>query len=307
MRTILPDEMQHRDRHQLLIAGVSPRPIALVSTVDSHGIGNLAPYSFFNAFSSKPPIVAIGPATAVKTGREKDTWRNITDTGECTISTVTSAMVHRVNLASAPYPDTVDEFEKSGLTKQKSRIVQPPFAGESPFAMECVLVESIALKRDLGGNGNLMLLEVVAFHVADSVWENGTISPAKMDLVGRMGLSWYTGTRDIFTAIQPSHLPMGMDALPEDVRTSMVLTGNDLAQLAYLPEIPKADPDFIQSVQSLNADSVEIELKCENPKGALAAFIRLGNTNDVISRHRIAKAFIASNLVYEAWQVILYG
>ncbi len=305
MRTILPSDLSHRDRHQLLLSGVAPRPIAFVGSMDANGVPNLSPYSFFNAFASKPPIVAIGPAIAARTGEPKDTWLNILATGECTISTVSYAMVHRMNVAAAPYPSDVDEFVKSGFTKAPSHVVRPPFVAESPYAMECKLIQNIELGRDVGGNGNLMLLEVVAFHVADSVMVNGQIDPGRMDLVGRMGHAHYTRTTDRFEAVQP-HLPcIGIDALPDHIRHSEVLTGNDLARLAYVPVLPMLDGSFPQFDEAYMADSVEIELDAGNPLGALYAMMKHGQQRDRGLRHRIAKAFLAKDEVEHAWQTLL--
>ena len=305
MHTILPEELSHRDRHQLLLAGVSPRPIALVSTIDEDGVANLSPFSFFNAFASKPPIVAIGPAIAARTGQPKDTWLNILSTKECTISTVSYSMIHKVNLAAAPYPPEVDEFVKAGFSKGASRFVKAPYVVESPYAMECILMENIELRRDIGGNGNLMLLEVVAFHVADSVMMNGDIDPRRMDLVGRHAHGYYSRTQDLFEAVQPPHLCIGIDALPDHIRTSEILSGNDLARLAYVPVLPMLDGSFPQFDPQYKADSVEIELLAGNPLGALYAMLREGKQRDRGLRHRIAKAFIALDKIDEAWQTLL--
>jgi flavin reductase (DIM6/NTAB) family NADH-FMN oxidoreductase RutF len=305
MKTILPDDLSHRDRHQLLLAGVSPRPIAFVSSLSSAGTPNLAPYSFFNAFASRPPIVAIGPAIAAKTGTPKDTWLNILETGEATISVVTYSMVHKVNLASAPYPGEVDEFVKAGFSKAPSTLVKPPYVAESPYAMECRLMENIELRRDIGGNGNLMLLEVVAFHVADSVMVDGKIDPRRMDLVGRMSGSYYSRTTSVFEAVQPPHQCIGIDALPDQIRTSEILTGNDLAKLAYVQVLPMLDGSFPQFSEDYRADSVEIELLASNPMGALYAMLQNGSQHDRALRHRIAKAFIANDQLDEAWQTLL--
>ncbi len=305
MKTIYPDDLSHRDRHQLLLGGVSPRPIALVASLDAQGTPNLAPYSFFNAFASRPPIVAIGPAIAAKTGTPKDTWLNILETKEATISVVSYSMVHRVNLASAPYPSEVDEFIKAGFTKSSSTLVAPPFVAESPYAMECRLMENIELRRDIGGNGNLMLLEVVAFHVADSVLVNGKIDPLRMDLVGRMGGSHYTRANQIFDAVQPPHQCIGIDALPDHIRNSDILTGNDLAKLAYVPVLPMLDGSFPQFEPEFRADSVEIELLADNPMGALFAMLQQGKQHDRALRHQIAKAFIRCDELDAAWQTLL--
>ena len=304
MRTILSSDLSHRDRHQLLLSGVSPRPIAFVTSVDADGYVNLSPFSFFNAYASNPPIVAIGPAIAAKTGRAKHTWLNILATRECTISAVSHSMVHAMNLTAAEYPNEVDEYLKAGFTKRDSVKVTPPSVAESPYSMECRLMENIELRRDIGGNGNLMLLEVVAFHVADSVLRNGKVDPRALDLVGRMGGAYYTRTQDIFEATQPPHIPIGMDGLPEHIRTSSVLTGNDLARLAYVPTPPAVDPAFLQFEDAVVADSLEIELAMFRPKNALYAWLQTGNRSNVTELHRIAQVFIAQGMVDEAWQTL---
>lgn len=305
MRTILPADLSHRDRHQLLLSGVAPRPIAFISTIDAQGVANLSPYSFFNAFASNPPIVAIGPAIAAKTGQAKDTWLNILATQECTISSVSFSMVQQMNVAAAPYPPEVDEFDKAGFTKAASSIVRPPYVAEAPYAMECRLMENIELRRDIGGNGNLMLLEVVAFHVSESVLVDGVIDPAKMDLVGRMGYNHYARTTDRFMTTQPTIPCVGIDALPDHIRTSAVLTGNDLGRLATVPVLPMLDGSFPDFDAQYAADSVDIELHSGNPMGALYAMLQRGQQHDRNLRHRIAKAFLERDEVEYAWQTLL--
>ncbi|MCX6139838.1 MAG: flavin reductase family protein [Candidatus Kapabacteria bacterium] len=305
MRTILPNELSHRDRHQLLLSGVSPRPIAFVTSVDLEGNVNLSPFSFYNAYASNPPIVAIGPAIAAKSGRAKHTWLNILATGECTISAVSYSMVHSMNLTAAEYPHEVDEYGKAGFTKRPSVQVIPPSVAESPYSLECRLMENIELRRDIGGNGNLMLLEVVAFHVADSVMIDGRVDPRGLDLVGRMGHAYYTRTQDLFEAVQPPHLPIGIDGLPDLIRTSTVLTGNELAQLAYVPGLPMHDGSFPQFDQSFRADSLDIELSCGRPEGALYVWLQNGDREDKTTLHRIAQMFIGQNKIDEAWQTLL--
>lgn len=306
MKTIFPADLGHRERHQLLLGGVAPRPIAFVTSADSEGQVNLAPFSFFNAYSSRPPIVAIGPAIGAKSGLAKDTLLNIQATQECTISAVTYSMVHRVNITSAPYPASVNEYHKAGFTEAKSSIVSVPFVAESPYALECKLIQNIELRRDIGGNGNLMMLEVVAFHVADSVLdEAGNIDPARMDLVGRMGQSWYSRANSLFKAVQPSHQPIGFDGLPEHILHSPVLTGNDLAQLAYVPILPMLDGSFPQFPEEFKADSIEIELAAGNPMGALFAMMQRPALRTELMRHRIAQAFIRNGMIDEAWQTLL--
>lgn len=306
MKTIFPDHLSHRDRHQLLLGGVAPRPIAFVTTVDANNVVNLAPFSFFNAYSSRPPVVAIGPAIGGKSGIPKDTLLNLLATKECTISAISFGMVHKTNLASAPYPPEISEYDKSGFTQAASSIVRPPYVAESPYALECKLIQNIELFREQGGNGNIMLLEVVAFHVSQSVMDaDGRIDPRRMDLVGRMGGSWYTRTRELFSTVQPAHIPIGFDALPDHIKHSAVLTGNDLAQLAYVPVLPTLDGTFPEFTTEFMADDVETELLAHNPMGALFVLIGSGLQRNELLRHRIAKEFIRQGMINEAWQTLL--
>ncbi len=307
MRVILPSDLSHRDRHQLLLGGVAPRPIALVATISAEGTVNLAPFSFFNAFASNPPIVAIGPAIAAKTKLPKDTYLNILATEQCTISIVTYSMVHKTNLTSAPYPAFVNEFDKAGFTPSPSTRIRPPWVAESPYALECILMQNIELRRDIGGNGNLMLLEVVAFHVSDSVWTDGRIDPRKMDAVARMGGAWYTRTRDVFSAQQPQHLPIGIDSLPDNIKRSVILTGNDLAQLAYVAELPDRDPSFPVFHEDFKADHLDVELSNNNPEGALYVAMNNNLLHDENLLHSIAQLFIHAGRIHEAWQTLLLG
>ena len=240
-REITPGDIPHRDMHQILLSGVAPRPIALVSTISNNGIPNLAPYSFFNAYASNPPIIAIGPAISAATGKVKDTYTNIVETGECTINAVTFAMTEQISLASCEFSPEVDEFVKSGLHPLQSVLVKPFRVKESPFQMECKLVESIALMRERGGNGNIMLLEVVKVHVNEAMFINDRIDPQQLDLVARMGYDFYCRAHGdaIFEVFKPKWNGIGIDALPEFLRESTVLTGAQLAKLAGIKEIPQ--------------------------------------------------------------------
>ncbi len=305
MAIFYPGEMSHKDRHQLVLSGVSPRPIAFIGSQDADGVCNLSPYSFFNAFASNPPIVAIGPAIAARTGKVKDTWRNIMDTGECTISTVPYSIVHSMNITAGDYPPEVDEFVMAGLTKRASVIVAPPSVAESPYAMECKLMQNIELRRDVGGNGNIMLLEVVAFHVADSAMSGGKIDPRRLDHVARMGGNHYARTTDLFEAAQPLHACIGIDQLPEHVRTSPILTGNDLARLAYVDVLPMLDGSYPQFDASYRADSFEIELTSGNPDGALFVLLNSPQRHDRILLHRVAQLLISQGRISDAWQTVL--
>lgn len=299
-----PAEIPHPQMHGILLSGVSPRPIAFVASRSSEGNINLAPFSFFNAFASKPPVVAIGPAVSVRSGKVKDTWRNILETGECTISAVTYGMLHQMNIAAAEYPHGTDEFVKAGLTKVPADTVNVPYVGESPFAMECRLIENIELFRQEGGNGNIMLLRIHRIHVKESVLSEGKIDPRKMNLIARMGYHWYARvTPDVcFELPQPGEkCGIGFDALPEPIRRSPILTGNDLGQLASVLSLPERDPSFAEIRSS--ADSIEHELIARNPRGALEAALRTSSA-DQWTLHRIAQAFLANSDILSAWQTL---
>ena len=248
----IPGEVPKRDMHQILLSGVAPRPIALVSTISKDGILNLAPYSFFNAFASNPPIIAIGPAISAATGKIKDTYTNIIETGECTINAVTFDMTEQISLASCEFPPDVNEFEKTSLHPIESHKVRAPRVMESPFQMECALIESIALKRDIGGNGNIMLLEVVKIHADEHAFSDGKLDPQKLDLVARMGYDYYCRAHGnaIFEVFKPKWNGIGIDALPDFIKHSNMLTGAQLAKLAGIKEIPQKEPaEFMLAIQ----------------------------------------------------------
>mgnify|MGYP001319307992 CR=1 FL=1 len=234
-----PTEISIKDTYQLLISGIAPRPIALVSSIDLNGVLNLAPFSFFNGFGANPPIVGFSPALSGKTGLPKDTLLNIEDTKEFTISIVTSEIVEQVSLSSCSYDRQVDEFVKSGLNKYDSKLIAPPGVKDSPFFMECKLHKII----DLGGkpaSGNLILGEVVMFHVNESIIDSSDkIDPVKIDQVGRSGGPFYVKTKNsLFSINKPNAKGIGFDMLPKEVLKSE-LSGNNLAKLAGVSTIPK--------------------------------------------------------------------
>ncbi len=240
--TFSPDDMTLSERNHIMLGGIAPRPIALVGTISGAGHINLAPFSFYNALSANPPIVAFSPAFRGSDGSPKHTLLNILETGEFTINAVTSSMVEQVSLTSADYPAGVDEFVKAGLTKRTSEVIQPPGVAESPFIMECKLYDH----QDFGGgpgSGNLVLGEVLRFHVSQSVYIDGRLDPFKLDLIGRMGGAWYCRASGpaLVEIAKPRHVGIGIDALPDWIRTSSVLTGNDLARLAGVERLPDAD------------------------------------------------------------------
>ncbi len=302
-----PTLISHRDFHQILLSGVAPRPIAFVSSMNSDGQVNLAPFSFFNAFASKPPVVAIGPAIAAATGREKDTLLNILQTGECTISTVSYSFVQQMNLASTDYEPGVDEFVKSGLTKASSDLVKAPYVAESFFSMECSLIQNIELFREQGGNGNIMLLKVLRVHVKEKAMTDGKIDPRKMDLVARMGYKWYARVQaeDCFEAGQPRLRGIGMDNLPSFIQQSRLLSGNDLAQLAMVEKVPEIDPQFsletvLNTLGSIENAKQNAELTALS-NSIRAAAPKLGDED----RHRLAAICCQQGHSDWAWQCLL--
>ncbi len=241
IKTIIPSELPTSEMHQYLVTAVAPRPIALVSTVDEDGNANLAPYSFFNAFSSNPPIVVFSSNRRVRNNTTKDTLHNVTATRECVINMVSHDIVHQVAVASCEYPSDVNEFTKSGLTPLTSDVVRAPRVAEAAVQMECKVRDIISLGEH-GGAGNLVVCEVVRFHVQERVLdERGKIDQNKIDLMGRMGRIAYvraSGNALVNIAQPVEPLGIGFDGLPAHIRNSSVLTGNDLAKMAGKPALP---------------------------------------------------------------------
>lgn len=191
MREFYAKDLSATESLKLLLGGVGPRPIALVSTISKEGISNLSPFSFFNAFGSNPPIVAFSPSRRGRDGSFKDTYYNLKETKECVIQAVPYNIVKQVNISSAEYPRGVDEFVESGLTPIDSVVVKPKRVKESPFQMECRLYDLIHL-GDKPGSGVLAICEVLVFHVSENVFKDGSIHPDCLDLVGRNGGEFYT-------------------------------------------------------------------------------------------------------------------
>lgn len=238
-RTLFPEQLDTAQSLALLTGGVGPRPIALASTISPGGVRNLAPFSFFNAFGANPPMVAFAPNRRGRDGTVKHTYLNAVAVGEFVIATVSYAMVQQMNIASAEYPEAVDEFVKAGFTPRPALRVKPDLVAESPFQMECRLHREVELGAG-PGSGLLLVGEVLAFHAREDCWEDGALDPRRLDLVGRNGGSWYTraGGAALFELPKPAGCPMGLDALPGPIRASAILTGNDLGKLALCAQPP---------------------------------------------------------------------
>lgn len=240
-----PDQTSLREVHNLLLSGVSPRPIALVSTISEDGIDNLAPFSFFNAFGANPPYLAFSPAYSGKDGSAKDTLLNLEKIPQCVVHAVPYDMVEQVSLASTAYNPDLSEFVKAGFDTLASEVVKPKRVKNSPFHMEC-LVEQIIPLGGTKGSGNLVLCRVVRFHISEAVMQDGKMMPEALDLVGRNGFNYYTRASGsaLFTVDKPTGQGMGIDQLPAIIRESTILTGNDLGQLGSLEKLP--DQDSVQ-------------------------------------------------------------
>ena len=251
MLSVTPEELTVPKLHQLLLGSVGPRPICFASTIDAQGNRNLAPFSFFNVFSANPPILVFSPARSGRTNESKHTHDNVKEVPQVVINVVTYDMVHQMSLTSSPYAKGVDEFVKSGFTPIDSELVKPARVKESPVQLECEVQEVIELGQN-GGAGNLVICKVLKIHIDESILnENGQIDQTKIDLVARMGGDWYCRAHGeaMFELVKPlTNCGIGVDALPEHIRLSHILSGNDLGQLGNVETIP--DNDFIQAVKA---------------------------------------------------------
>ncbi len=269
-----PKDLSIPEVHRLLLGGVAPRPIALVSTISKDGINNLSPFSFFNAFGANPPIVAFSPSRRGRDASLKDTYNNLIETRECVIQAVTHTMVEQVSLASAEYAPYVDEFVKSGLTPIESHLVKPKRVKESPFHMECKLLE-IKSFGEGGASANLAICEVIKFHIDENVFTNGIVDPKKIDLVARMSGDYYTRSEaGVFVVAKPEGKKcIGYDQVPKHIKESEIYSANDLGKFGNSEVIP-TDAEvssFISEMQ--NEKSTDFEPSYD-------AFIKYQNLND---------------------------
>lgn len=246
---------------------IAPRPICFASTIDKSGNVNLSPFSFFNMFSSDPPILVFSPSRRVRDNTTKHTLENVLEVPEVVINIVEYHMVHQVSLASCDYPKGTNEFEKAGFTAEPATVVRPPMVKESRIKFECRVNEVKPLGNS-AGSGNLVISEVLVMHVQDKLLnEQGMIDQEKMSHVARLGGDWYcsVGPDNLFKVQKPNiHLGIGIDALPVSIRSSKYLTGNDLGKLANITTIPHIDPSYDdaglrQIVQYYAVDPLEME------------------------------------------------
>jgi flavin reductase (DIM6/NTAB) family NADH-FMN oxidoreductase RutF len=270
---------------------VAPRPICFASTINKQGQVNLSPFSFFNMFSSNPPVVIFSPARRVRNNTTKHSLHNVQEVPEVVINIVTYDMVQQVSLASCEYPEAVNEFTKAGFTEEPATLVRPPMVKESKVKMECRVLEIKSLGTE-GGAGNLVICEVLRLHIDDALLdENKKLDQRKIQHVARLGGNWYckVDESNLFEVEKPNvQLGIGVDALPANIRLSRILSGNNLGQLANVSEMPAIDPAFsddhlkqIIQYYSVSPDEMETEL------------------------HHYAKKLLDQGNVQAAWQVLL--
>lgn len=242
--------------HKLLLGGVAPRPIALVSTISKDGINNLSPFSFFNAFGANPPIVAFSASRRGRDATLKDTYNNLIETKECVIQAVTHSMVEQVSLASVEFSSGIDEFIKSGLTSIDSDLVKPKRVKESPFQMECKLLDMRSFGEG-GAAANLAVCEVIKFHVAEDLFSNGIIDPIKIDLVARMSGDFYSRAGSgVFVVEKPiGKKCIGYDQIPKHIRDSEIYSANDLGKFGNSESIP-GDNDVKEFIKNLRDEKI---------------------------------------------------
>jgi len=295
MRTITPGTIETRDLHQFLLGCVAPRPIAFVSTVDENGRTNLAPYSFFNAFSSNPPIVVFSSNRKVVDNTTKDTLHNIRATGQAVINMVNHDIVRQMAVASVSFDSGISEFDKTGLTPVPAETVSAFRVEESPAQLE-VKVQDIITLGEHGGAGHLIICRVEKLHIRESVIENGRINPHKIDLMGRMGRAYYcrASGNAIETIVQPvMKVTIGYDALPDSIKYSEVLSGNDLGLLAGLENAP-SDRD-IEAVRA--RPKVQRSLETADPATALHHLAKMYLRDDADRQKAAAILYLADQLV----------
>lgn len=238
-----PKVLSTAEFHGYMLSAVAPRPIAFASTVDKAGNVNLSPFSFFNAFSANPPVLIFSPARRVRDNTIKHTLENVYEVPEVCINIVNFDMVQQMSLASTEYDKGINEFIKSGLTPGPSKKIRPPAVKEAPVNFECKVIEIKPLGKN-GGAGNLIICEVLLMHISQDILSNeGKIIPNKLDAVARMGGNWYARAHEpsLFEVEKPIKTKgVGIDSLPEHIRNSSILTGNDLGKLGNIQALPDA-------------------------------------------------------------------
>ena len=284
-------ELKPVDKQYYLQHVIAPRPVCFASTVDKEGKVNLSPFSFFNLFSTHPPVVIFSPSRRVRDNTTKHTLQNVLEVPEVVINIVTYDMVQQTSLASCEFPKGMNEFIKAGFTPVPATLIKPPMVKESKVNLECKVLEVKSLGTE-GGAGNLVICEVLRMHIADELLdENNKIDQREINHVARLGGDWYcqVNEQNLFQVEKPNtQLGIGIDDLPDHIRNSKILSGNNLGQLANVQELPVIDASFeddhlkqIIQYYNLSPDEMEKEL------------------------HLYAKKLLDGGKLREAWQVLL--
>lgn len=294
MLTIKTSELTPAQLQNYMQYAVAPRPICFATTIDAAGNINLSPFSFFNMFSTNPPLCVFSPARRVRDNTTKHTLENVLEVKECVINIVNYAMVQQTSLASTEYAKGVNEFEKAGFTMLPSQMVKPPRVAEAPVQMECVVREVIHLGENPGA-GNLILAEVKMIHIKEEILDtDGKIDQAKIDLVARLGGDWYCRVtpESLFKVAKPlTTLGIGVDALPKAVRNSKVLTGNDLGMLGNIEQLPT---------------DAEVDAMRNHPEVKEIFDATIGDPgNQERELHQLAQQWLSKGIVNDALKVVL--
>jgi flavin reductase (DIM6/NTAB) family NADH-FMN oxidoreductase RutF len=287
MLTIDPKSISVPKLQGYMQSAVAPRPIAFVSSVDKEGKVNLSPFSFFNMFSMNPPVLVFSPSRRVRNNTTKHTLQNVLEVPEVVINIVSYSMVEQASLASCDFPKGINEFEKAGFTPLASAKVKPPRVAESKVSFECKVTRVIPLGNE-GGAGNLVICEVLLFHIHEEVLDtDGRIDPQKMDAVARMGADYYcrASGESVFVVPKPNEkVGIGLDRIPEHIRNSRVLTGNDLGRLGNIEQLPEQE--------EVKQFQVSDEWKAAATEGEETL-------------HRLAQRLLREGRVEEAWKALL--
>ncbi|AGA78744.1 flavin reductase family protein [Echinicola vietnamensis] len=296
IKTISPKEVPTATFHRYMLGAIAPRPIAFVSSIDRVGQINLSPFSFFNAFGSNPPVLVFSPSRRVRDNTTKHTLENVSEVPEVVVNIVNYEMVQQMSLASTEYERGINEFVKAGLTEERSVFVKPPRVKEAPVAFECKVLEIRPIGEE-GGAANLVICEILLIHIDETILtEGGEIAPDKLDAVARMGGDWYCRANGnaLFKVKKPIKTKgIGIDQLPEKVRHSVVLTGNDLGKLGNVEALP--DEGAVQDY-AMRPEIEEMLVRFQNDEESL-----------LFNLHEYAKDLLAADRVEEAWLVLLQG
>lgn len=294
MLSLNPSDLTTAELQSYLQYAIAPRPICFVSTIDKEGRVNLSPFSFFNMFSTNPPVCVFSPARRVRDNTTKHSLENVIEVPECVINIVNYGMVRQTSLASVEYPKGVNEFIKAGFTELKSELVKPPRVAESPVQMECLIKEVIHLGENAGA-GNLVIAEIKRIHIKEQILDSsGRIDQVKIDLVARLGGDWYCRVTEenLFQVEKPVRtLGIGVDTIPSAIRNSDILSGNNLGQLGNVEALPsddeitqfQSDPELKQILDATIGDT----------------------TNRERELHQYARKLLEEGRVAEAWKALL--